>query len=67
MNMNTVSYVYTMGAARSRLKRGHRSVRVFLPRNGRLMKVTKGNWKSSLATFKRAEKFGLNECRFENA
>lgn len=51
-------YVYTMEAARGRLNRGAKSVLVFLPCDGRLMKVTKKNWKGALKQFNHSEKYG---------
>jgi len=41
------SYVYTLSAARSRLKRGHKSVLVFQPYTAKLIRFTLRNWKTS--------------------
>lgn len=51
-------YVYTLEAVRGRLRRGHRSVLLFLPNDGRLIKVTKGNLKKSAARFRHSLKHG---------
>lgn len=39
-------YVYTIAAVRARLRRGHRSVRLFWPETGVLVRVTRRNLKS---------------------
>lgn len=41
--MQNGDYVYTLAAVRSRLRRGHRSVLLFWPNTGALVKVTKSN------------------------
>jgi hypothetical protein len=38
-----VDYVYTFSAVRSRFRRGHKSVLLFIPDNGRLVRVTPSN------------------------
>lgn len=44
-------YVYTMEAVRSRLRRGHKVVWLFLPNDGRLLRVTKKTLKSAAKKF----------------
>jgi hypothetical protein len=46
-----MTYVYTMSAVRCRLNRGAKSVQVFLPGSGRLLRVTKKTLKSAARKF----------------
>lgn len=50
----STNYVYTLSAARSRLKRGHRFVMVFEPGTGQLLRFTDRNWKAMKCRFERA-------------
>jgi hypothetical protein len=41
--MHRGDYVYTFSAVRSRLRRGHKSVLLFIPSSGQLVRVTLSN------------------------
>jgi hypothetical protein len=47
-------YVYTMSAAAARLRRGHKSVLVFVPYVGRCMRVTRANLAAARKRFNKA-------------
>lgn len=51
-----MTYVYTLTAARTRLRRGHRSVRYCVPGTCQLVTLTKRNWKRITRLLKTAGK-----------
>jgi len=52
------SYVYTISAVRSALRRGKKSVLLFLPNDGHLIKVTKRNLRLSIQRFNHTSNHG---------